>query len=146
LHIGDRLTFRNGVVLLSACAAALYVGFRGNTEKLLPLYAVGVFLAFTLSQTGMIMHWRRHRDQPHWRRSMAFNATGAVLSGLVFVIEGVTKFTEGAWVSILLISGIIAIALRTHRYYKLAGERGDMSVREPQAVRQHIDALAAPGQ
>ena len=123
LHIGDRLTFRNGVMLLSACAAAVYVGFRGNTEKLLPLYAVGVFLAFTLSQTGMIMHWRRHRDQPHWRRSLAFNATGAVLSGIVFVIEGVTKFTEGAWVAILLISGIIAIALRTHRYYKLAGEQ-----------------------
>ena len=60
---------------------------RGNTESLLPLYAVGVFLAFTLSQTGMIMHWRRHRDQPHWSRSLVFNATGAVLSGIVFIIE-----------------------------------------------------------
>ena len=123
LHIGDRLTFRNGIVLLSVAAAAIYIGFRGNTQTLLPLYAVGVFLAFTLSQTGMIMHWRRHRDQQHWRRSLAFNATGAVLSGIVFVIEGVTKFTEGAWVSILLISGIIAIALRTHRYYELAGRQ-----------------------
>jgi amino acid transporter len=123
LHIGDRLTFRNGIVLLSVSAAAIYIGFRGNTEILLPLYAVGVFLAFTLSQTGMIMHWRRHREQPHWRRSLVFNATGAVMSGIVFVIEGVTKFTEGAWVSIFLISGIIAIALRTHRYYELAGQQ-----------------------
>jgi amino acid transporter len=123
LHIGDRLTFRNGIALLSVGAAAIYIGFRGNTETLLPLYAVGVFLAFTLSQTGMIMHWRRHREQPHWRRSLVFNATGAVLSGIVFVIEGVTKFTEGAWVSIFLISGIIAIALRIHRYYKLAGQQ-----------------------
>ena len=112
LHIGDRLTFRNGILLLSAAAAAIYIGFGGNTLTLLPLYAVGVFLAFTLSQTGMIMHWRRHRDQPHWRRSMVYSATGAVLSGIVFVIEGVTKFTEGAWVAIFLIIGIMAIALR----------------------------------
>jgi amino acid transporter len=123
LHIGDRLTFRNGILLLSVAAAAIYIGFAGNTLTMLPLYAVGVFLAFTLSQIGMIMHWRRHRDQPHWRRSMVFNATGAVLSGIVFVIEGVTKFTEGAWVAILLIGGIIAIALRTHRYYDLAGRQ-----------------------
>ncbi len=130
LHIGDRLTFRNGIVLLSVSAAAIYIGFRGNTQTLLPLYAVGVFLAFTLSQTGMIMHWRRHRDQPHWRRSLAFNATGAVMSGIVFVIEGITKFTEGAWVSIVLISGIIAIALRIHRYYQLAGLQ--LALRRPE--------------
>jgi amino acid transporter len=91
LRIGDCLTFRNGILLLSLTSAAIYIVFRGNTESLLPLYAVGVFLAFTLSQTGMIMHWRRHRDQPHWRRSLAFNATGAALSGIVFAIEGVTK-------------------------------------------------------
>ena len=80
LRIGDRLTFRNGILLLSVTSATIYIAFRGNTESLLPLYAVGVFLAFSLSQTGMIMHWRRHRDQPHWRRSLAFNATGAVVS------------------------------------------------------------------
>jgi amino acid transporter len=82
-----------------------------------PLYVVGVFLALTLSQAGMIMHWRRHRDQPHWRRSLVFNATGAVLSGIVFVIEGVTKFTAGAWVAIVLIAAITVTALRTRRYY-----------------------------
>ena len=83
LRIGDRLTFRNGILPLSVTSAAIYIAFRGNTESLLPLYAVGVFLAFTLSQTGMIMHWRRHRDQPHWRRSLAFNATGAVVRASV---------------------------------------------------------------
>ena len=123
LRIGDRLTFRNGILLLSVTSAAIYVGFRGNTESLLPLYAVGVFLAFTLSQTGMIMHWRRHRDQPHWRRSLAFNATGAVLSGIVFVIEGVTKFTAGAWVAIVLIAAITVTALRTRRYYVRTGQQ-----------------------
>ena len=125
-------------MLLSVSAAAIYIGFRGNTQTLLPLYAVGVFLAFTLSQTGMIMHWRRHRAQPHWRRSLVFNATGAVLSGIVFVIEGITKFTEGAWVSIVLISGIITIALRTHRYYQLAAQQ--LALRPEEAT-----APAAPG-
>lgn len=97
LRIGDRLTFSTGIVLLSLTSAVVYVVFSGNTSTLLPLYAVGVFLAFTLSQTGMVVHWNRHRDQPHWRKSLVFNATGAVLSGVVFVIEGVTKFTSGAW-------------------------------------------------
>ena len=123
LRIGDRLTFRNGILLLSVTSAAIYIVFRGSTESLLPLYAVGVFLAFTLSQTGMIMHWRRHRDQPHWRRSLVFNATGAVLSGIVFVIEGVTKFTAGAWVAIVLIAAITATALRTRRYYVRTGQQ-----------------------
>jgi amino acid transporter len=123
LHIGDRLTFRNGILLLSAAAAAIYTGFGGKTGTLLPLYAVGVFLAFTLSQTGMIMHWRHHRDQPHWRRSLAFNAIGAVLTGIVFIVAGVTKFTSGAWVSIVLIGAIVLICLRIHRYYEVAGQQ-----------------------
>ena len=123
LHIGDRLTFRNGILLLSVAAAAIYIGFGGKTGTLLPLYAVGVFLAFTLSQTGMIMHWRHHRDQPRWRRSLAFNAIGAVMTGIVFVVAGVTKFTSGAWVSIVLIGGIVVICLRIHRYYNVAGQQ-----------------------
>jgi amino acid transporter len=123
LHIGDRLTFRNGIVVLSVVSAVIYVAFSGNTGTLLPLYAVGVFLAFTLSQTGMVVHWRRHRDDPHWRRSLVFNTIGAVLSGIVFVIAGIIKFTAGAWVAIVLIGLIIVIALRIHRYYDLAGQQ-----------------------
>jgi amino acid transporter len=123
LRIGDRLTFRNGILLLSVTSAAIYIIFCGNTESLLPLYVVGVFVAFTLSQTGMIMHWRRHRDQPHWSRSLVFNATGAVLSGIVFVIEGVTKFTAGAWVAIVLIGATTVTALRIRRYYVLTGQQ-----------------------
>ena len=73
----------------------------------------------------MIMHWQRHRDQPHWRRNLVFNATGAVLSGIVFVIEGVTKFTAGAWVAIVLIAAITVTALRTRRYYVRTGHWGD---------------------
>ena len=119
LHIGDRLTFSTGILLLSAASAAIYVALHGNTAALLPLYAVGVFLAFTLSQAGMVVHWRRHHDQPHWRRSLFFNATGAVLSGIVFVIAAVTKFTSGAWIAIVLIGLIVLTALRTRRYYEI---------------------------
>ena len=123
LHIGDRLTFRNGIVVLSIVAAVVYIVFSGDTNSLLPLYAVGVFLAFTLSQSGMVLHWRRHRDQPHWRRSMAINATGAVLTGIVFIIEGVTKFTAGAWAALLLGALIIIIALRIRRFYVVTGKQ-----------------------
>jgi hypothetical protein len=123
LEIGDRLTFRNGIVLLSVISALIYAAFNGYTNALLPLYAVGVFLAFTLSQTAMVVHWRRHRDDPHWRRSLAFNATGGALSGIVFVIAGVSKFFAGAWVAIALIAVIIVAALRIHRYYELAGQQ-----------------------
>ena len=143
LRIGDRLTFSEGILLLSGTSAAIYIAFRGNTESLLPLYAVGVFLAFTLSQTGMIMHWRRHRDQPHWRRSLAFNATGAVLSGIVFVIEGVTKFTEGAWVSLVLIAAIIVTALRTRRYYVRTGRQLALRAEDAAAPAQ-VPAKLAP--
>ena len=123
LHIGDRLTFRNGIVLLSVSAAAIYIGFRGNTETLLPLYAVGVFLAFTLSQSrddhalAAASRTAALAPQPGLQRHRGGDV------GIVFVIEGITKFTEGAWVSIVLISGIITIALRIHRYYQLAAQQ-----------------------
>ena len=154
LHIGDRLTFRNGILLLSAAAAAIYIGFGGKTGTLLPLYAVGVFLAFTLSQTGMIMHWRHHREQPRWRRSLAFNAIGAVMTGIVFVVAGVTKFTSGAWVSIVLIGAIVVICLRIHRYYDVAGRQ--LALRPGEATtsaalsarlapRAHIGTAVTPG-
>jgi hypothetical protein len=147
LEIGDRLTFRNGIVLLSVISALIYVAFNGYTNALLPLYAVGVFLAFTLSQAGMVVHWRRHRDDPHWRRSLVFNATGAVMSGIVFIVAGITKFFSGAWVAILLIGLIIVAALRIRRYYDLAGqqlalrpEKGGRSTSPPALARPRVPA------
>jgi fumarate reductase subunit C len=152
LQIGDRLTFRSGIVALSVVSAVVYIAFSGDTNALLPLYAVGVFLAFTLSQTGMILHWRRHRDQPHWRKSMVFNATGAVLSGIVFVIEGVTKFTAGAWVALVLIGLIIVTALRIRGFYLRTGQElalrpEDVSVpaQRPASVAPQADRGRAAG-
>jgi amino acid transporter len=118
LRMGDRLAFSNGIAILAVAAGAILVGFNGQTSSLIPLYAVGVFLAFALSQTGMVVHWRRHRG-PHWRRSMIFNGTGAVLSSIVFVIAGVTKFTAGAWVSILVVVLVVVGGSRIRRHYAI---------------------------
>ncbi len=117
LRLGDRLAFSNGIIVLSAAALVIFVGFGGKTAPLIPLYAVGVFLAFTLSQSGMVMHWWRLRD-PRWRRSLAINATGALLSAIVFITAAITKFTEGAWVSLLVVVGFVTVANAIRRHYK----------------------------
>jgi amino acid transporter len=121
LRIGDRLAFTNGIVLLSLAAGVIYVGFGGRTAPLIPLYAVGVFLAFTLSQLGMVVHWWRLRD-PHWRRSLAFNATGGLLSAIVFITAAITKFMEGAWVALLAVGLFILAADRIRAHYRLVAE------------------------
>ncbi|SCF38057.1 Amino acid transporter [Micromonospora viridifaciens] len=116
LHLGDRLSFNNGLVALALAAALIFVAFGGHTQSLIPLYAVGVFLAFTLSQAGMVVHWRRHRDRG-WRRRLAINAVGATLSGLVLVIAAVGKFAEGAWVVVIAVPLLVLLANRIHHHY-----------------------------
>jgi amino acid transporter len=116
LKMGDRLAFNNGILLLSIVAALVFVAFDGVTESLIPLYAVGVFLAFTLSQAGMVVHWRRVRGRG-WRRSTFFNALGCVLTAIVFLVAAVTKFTAGAWVSLLIVAVFTSVALLTRRHF-----------------------------
>ncbi|HEX7744094.1 MAG TPA: APC family permease [Micromonosporaceae bacterium] len=117
LHMGDRLAFSNGIIALAVAAAALYVMFGGRTVSLIPLYAVGVFLAFTLSQAGMVVHWRRRRGEPRWRRKLVVNAAGAVLSGVVLVTAAVGKFAEGAWVVVIAVPVVVLLCLRIRRHY-----------------------------
>ncbi|MEH0843274.1 APC family permease [Micromonospora sp. CPCC 205711] len=117
LHMGDRLAFSNGLVALAVTAALVLVAFRGHTESLIPLYAVGVFLAFTLSQAGMVVHWRRRRG-PGWRHRLALNAVGAALSGLVLLTAAVAKFTEGAWVVVVAVPLLVLLFHRVHRHYR----------------------------
>jgi amino acid transporter len=116
LHMGDRLAFSNGLIALAFAAGLVLVAFRGNTGSLIPLYAVGVFLAFTLSQTGMVVRWRRRRG-PGWRRRLALNAVGAALSGLVLLTAAVAKFTEGAWVVVVAVPLLVLVFRRIHRHY-----------------------------
>jgi amino acid transporter len=113
---GDRLVFSNGIVGLAAAAAALLVAFGGLTNALIPLYAVGVFTSFTLSQFGMVRHHLRLRE-PGWERNTVLNAVGAVATLVVLLIVAVTKFTSGAWVPIIVIPLIYTLFKAIKRHY-----------------------------
>jgi amino acid transporter len=128
---GDRLAFSNGIVALSVFAAVLLVVFGGDTHALIPLYMIGVFISFTLSQSGMVIHWRRLRE-PGWRTSALVNGVGAIATGVVLIIVATTKALEGAWIIILLIPVAVAVFKATHRHYlhvasqlSLKGWRGE---------------------
>lgn len=114
---GDRLVFSNGVVFLAVAAGALIVAFGGITNALIPLYAVGVFTSFTLSQTGMVRHHLRLRE-PNWKRGVVINAVGAVATLIVLLIVGGTKFTSGAWVPLVVIPFIVLFFKRVKRHYR----------------------------
>ncbi len=118
---GDRLVFSNGVLVLAGAAGVLVVAFGGITNALIPLYAVGVFTSFTLSQSGMVRHHLRLREE-NWRRGLAINAVGAVGTFIVLIVIAVTKFTEGAWVSIVVIAVIILLFKAIKRHYRRVGD------------------------
>ncbi|MFC0507852.1 APC family permease [Micromonospora costi] len=117
LHMGDRLAFNDGLATLALAAGLIFVAFRGHTQSLIPLYAVGVFLAFTLSQGGMVVHWRRRRGRG-WRRRAVLNGVGAVLSGLVLITAAFAKFTEGAWVVVIAVPLLILLFRAIQRHYR----------------------------
>ena len=113
---GDRLAFSYGILVLAGVAAALIWYFKGETHALIPLYAVGVFIDFTISQTGMIRHWLRERSAG-WRRRLSINAFGAALTATVAVIVTAVKFFDGAWLVIVLIPILVALMSFIHRQY-----------------------------
>jgi amino acid transporter len=115
--LGDRLVFSNGILILGGLAALLLIIFRGDTHALIPLYAVGVFLSFTLSQGGMIRHWLTERG-PGWSRRLVINGAGAVVTGVVTLVIAVTKFTHGAWMVVLLIPVLVMLFKAVHRHYE----------------------------
>ncbi|MGB8645648.1 MAG: APC family permease [Anaerolineae bacterium] len=113
---GDRLAFSYGIIILGMVASLLIIIFQGDTHALIPLYAVGVFLAFTMSQLGMIQHWRRLRT-PGWKRSIAINVAGAAMCAIVLVIAILTKFIHGAWIIVILIPTLVVLFYLIHRHY-----------------------------
>jgi len=113
---GDRLAFSNGIVALSVFAALLLIVFKGDTHALIPLYMIGVFISFTLSQTGMVVHWRA-LGGPRWRSSASINGLGALATAVVLVIVTITKAHEGAWIIVALIPVLVAIFKATRRHY-----------------------------
>jgi amino acid transporter len=115
-RMGDRLAYSNGIVVLGLLAILLEVIFKANVEALIPLYAVGVFLAFTLSQAGMVARWLKRRE-PGWRRGLPLNFIGMCLTGVVFVLFGATKFLDGAWVVVVIIPSLVLVFRAVHGHY-----------------------------
>lgn len=173
LHAGDgflpkqftfrssRLVFNWGIILLSAFASGLILVFQGSVSRLIPLYAIGVFLSFTLSQAGMVKRWRTigrlmadgkltptntiathgsvlHYDR-HWRAKSVLNGVGAVVTGVVMIIFLITKFFAGAWIIALLIPALLWLFFRIHHHYRhvarMMSTQGQHLVSEPRAVR-----------
>jgi len=125
-HLGDRLVYSNGMLLLAGVTAVLIVIFGGDSHALIPLFAVGVFIAFTLSQAGMVVHWVRLRG-PGWRSKAAANGLGALVTAVTFFVVGISKFSQGAWIVLLLIPMLAVSFYSVHRHYQDVGK--DLSLR-----------------
>ena len=118
---GDRLVFSNGVLVLASAAAVLIIAFGGLTNALIPLYAVGVFTSFTLSQFGMVRHHQTERERG-WKRNVVINGFGSIATGIVLLIVATTKFASGAWVPLVVIPLIILLFKSIHRHYQTVAE------------------------
>lgn len=151
---GSRLVFTYGIITLAAFASLLIVIFRAETNALIPLYAIGVFLSFTLSQMGMAVRWWRSRRlkpgeekqqiastlhyDPKWRLKMTINGFGAVCTFIVMIVFAVTKFVSGAWVVVFIIPLLVIAFLRIHRHYQhLAADLSLDSLGAPPRIRRH---------
>jgi amino acid transporter len=122
---GRRLVFSYGVVILALFSAALLIAFGGVTDRLIPLFAIGAFLAFTLSQAGMVQHWRRIGG-PASRHSLWINAVGAVATGITLVVVVVSKFVEGAWLAVVVVPLVVLLFARINKHYRsVAGQVAD---------------------
>jgi hypothetical protein len=141
MNQGDRLAFSNGIVGLSVFAAILLVVFGGDTNALIPLYMIGVFVSFTLSQGGMVVHWRRKRG-PGWRTSAAINGVGALVTGIVLLVVATTKALEGAWIILLLIPLNVLLFRLTRRHYD--GVASQLSLRGWQSRGPRRNTVLVP--
>jgi hypothetical protein len=143
---GDRLAFTTGIVALALLSIALLVIFNGSLDALIPLYAVGVFTSFTLSQAGMVMHWRRLRE-PGWQRSAVINGLGAVATAIVTLVIAITKFAEGAWLVILLIPLLIGLFWGIHRHYQVLdrARRAETPLQVEEVVVRAVVPIADSG-
>ncbi|QXC59701.1 APC family permease [Aquihabitans sp. G128] len=135
---GDRLVFSNGVLVLSAMAGVLIVIFQAQVSALIPLYAVGVFTGFTLSQFGMIKHHLKLRE-PRWQVGLAINALGCAATGVVLGVVVVSKFTIGAWIPVVVIPMIVLVFRRIHRHYAKMDRR--MQVSPGEKVRRRTNTV-----
>jgi hypothetical protein len=139
---GERLAFSNGILVLGLTSSLVLLLFNAETHSLIPLYAFGVFVAFTLSQGGMVIHWKRNKG-PHWRLYTAINGVGAVVTGVVAVIVGATKFSDGAWLSMLAMGILFVVLWRIQAHYIDAEEQLGGGLRSASGVTEHFYGVSA---
>jgi hypothetical protein len=154
LYRGSRLVFGRGIVMLSAVACLLIIAFQASVSALIPLYAIGVFMSFTLSQSGMAVRWRKSghlkpheevreagsvvRHDPRWRTKMLVNGFGAACTFVVMLVFATTKFRDGAWVIIFLVPALVAVFLTIHAHYRNMAKKLSLeSYGTPPRMRRH---------
>ncbi|MBN1658453.1 MAG: APC family permease [Anaerolineae bacterium] len=141
-NLGDKLVFANGILILAILASLLVILFGGRTHSLIPLYAVGVFLSFTLSQTGMVVHWRKVRGEK-WQWKAAINSVGAVATGIVLVVVLSTKFIHGAWIVTIVVPAFVWLFHQIHNHYERVARQLSLEglTPEPWAFADTLDRL-----
>jgi amino acid transporter len=137
-HRGERLSFSNGIKLLAFAAIILVIIFNSDVHALIPLYAVGVFISFTISQSGMFMRWIRLKS-PNWHYKAAVNGTGAAITFITVIIIGVNKFKDGAWIVLILIPVIMTIMLLVKSHYNRVANELSLSVKQFEDVEESED-------
>lgn len=140
---GDRLAFSTGIVVLAALAIALVVIFQAETHALIPLYAIGVFISFTLSQASMVRRWWVKREQG-WRRSMVVNGVGATTTGIVALVVAITKFPYGAWIILVLIPVLVFLLMGINRHYQAVRDQLTLERFDQPLSRQRAPYLVVP--
>ncbi|HEY9828173.1 MAG TPA: APC family permease [Stenomitos sp.] len=137
--LGERLVYSNGIIILSLAAAALIIVFQGSTNAVIPLYAVGVFTSFTLSQAGMVRRWFRTRAEG-WEAGAILNGLGAMVTAVVLVVIVATKFTQGAWVVVFGIPIVVYGFMRIYRHYRLVANRLSLQSVAPRSYMPYTPA------
>jgi amino acid transporter len=141
---GDRLVFSNGIIILASVSCALLVIFGGSTHALIPLYAIGVFSAFTLSQAGMVLHWWREQGR-RWRSHAAINAIGAFATAVVVVVIGVSKFVHGAWIVVIVTPCLVLGFLTIRRHYDTLRRQLSLDGFSPPKLGRHPVVVLVAG-
>jgi amino acid transporter len=126
---GDRLGYSNGIITLAACASILILAFHAHTNALIPLYAIGVFLSFTIAQIGLTKRWLRIKG-PNWKVKLSINIVGAIITSIVAVIFAVTKFTGGAWIVLVVLPMLILVSITIRRHYNFVAQELYINIAE----------------
>jgi len=143
-NVGDRLVYNNGIISLGIFAALLVILFQADTHALVPLYAVGVFISFTLNQAGMVRHWFKLKT-PHWQTSAIINGLGGITTGIVLMVIIVSKFTHGAWIILLLIPAQVMIFRAIHGHYMELNDQLSLESDWPPVVTRHTVIIPIAG-